>query len=79
MHTANPAQSKYTLIHSGKNHTRLKYCNFYTDFVHKGRETQQQQQQQQQQQNDDIDKGNKHNNRINKNNNNNNHHKNIKT
>ena len=78
MHTANPAQSKYTPIHSGKNHTRLKYCDFWTDFVHKGRETQQQQQQQQQ--NDDIDKGNKHNNRINKNNNNNNnHHKNIKT
>ena len=77
MHTANPAQSKYTPIHSGKNHTRLKYCDFWTDFVHKGRETQQQQQQQQ---NDDIDKGNKHNNRINKNiKNNNNHHKNIKT
>ena len=73
MHTANPVQSKYTPIHSGKNHTRLKYCDFWTDFVHKGRETQQQQQQQQQ--NDDIDKGNKHNNRINKNNkNNNNHH-----
>ena len=79
MHTANPVQSKYTPIHSGKNHTRLKYCDFWTDFVHKGRETQQQQQQQQQQ-NDDIDKGNKHNNRINKNiKNNNNHHKNIKT
>ena len=77
MHTANPVQSKYTPIHSGKNHTRLKYCDFCTDFVHKGRETQQQQQQQQ---NDDIDKGNKHNNRINKNiKNNNNHHKNIKT
>ena len=77
MHTANPVQSKYTPIHSGKNHTRLKYCDFCTDFVHKGRETQQQQQQQQ---NDNIDKGNKHNNRINKNiKNNNNHHKNIKT